>query len=237
MWCAVRRNADRTNGQDMSDSDSFIEEVSEEVRRDRLFHLMRRWGWIPVVLVVVLVGGAAVNEYRKATSQGAAERLGDGITAALEGGADDRADALAGLEADGGGRALVAFLESDAALERDDPAAAVSALQAIESDATLPDRYRHLATLKRVMAADPAMPPDERIAALSALTTPGAPYRLLALEMTAVAQAEAGDSAAAISGLQAILNDSEASEGLRRRASQLIVALGGDPADLIASDA
>ena len=220
----------------MSDSDSFIEEVSEEVRRDRLFHLMRRWGWISVALVVLLVGGASFNEYRKATAQGAAERLGDGITAALEGGAEGRADALSSLETDGLGAALVAFLESGAELEGEDAAAAVDALVAIEADTTLPDRYRHLATLKRIMAANPAPAPDERIAALAPLTAPGAPFRLLALELTAVAQAEAGDSEAAIAGLQAILNDSEASEGLRRRASQLIVALGGDPLDLIASD-
>ena len=42
----------------MSDTDSFIDEVSEEVRRDRLFVLMRKWGWIPILLVVLLVGGA-----------------------------------------------------------------------------------------------------------------------------------------------------------------------------------
>ena len=44
----------------MSNPDSFIEEVTEEVRRDRLFALFRKYGWIGVVLVLAIVGGASV---------------------------------------------------------------------------------------------------------------------------------------------------------------------------------
>ena len=56
----------------MSETDSFIEEVTEEVRRDRLFALFRRYGWIVLVLIVLVVGGAAWNEYRKAQDRAAA---------------------------------------------------------------------------------------------------------------------------------------------------------------------
>ena len=49
----------------MSDTDSFIDEVTEEVRRDRLFLLLRRWGWVGVLAVILIVGGAAFNEIRK----------------------------------------------------------------------------------------------------------------------------------------------------------------------------
>ena len=38
----------------MSESDSFIQEVTEEVRRERLFRYLRRYGWIGVVAVVVI---------------------------------------------------------------------------------------------------------------------------------------------------------------------------------------
>ena len=40
----------------MSNPDSFIDEVTEEVRRDKLFALFRKWGWVGVLLVVVIVG-------------------------------------------------------------------------------------------------------------------------------------------------------------------------------------
>ena len=43
----------------MSNPDSFIDEVTEEVRRDRLFRLFRKYGWIGVVIILGLVGGTA----------------------------------------------------------------------------------------------------------------------------------------------------------------------------------
>ncbi len=66
----------------MSDTDSFIDEVTEEVRRDRLFALMRRYGWIAVLLVVLIVGAAAWNEYRKGQARASAEALGDALLSA-----------------------------------------------------------------------------------------------------------------------------------------------------------
>ena len=56
----------------MSDTDSFIDEVTEEVRRDRLFGLMKRYGWIAALAVLLIVGGAAWNEWRKAQDRAAA---------------------------------------------------------------------------------------------------------------------------------------------------------------------
>ena len=61
----------------MSDTDSFIEEVSEEVRRDRLFKIFKKYAWVAVLVVVLLVGGAAFNEYNKLSNQKRAASLGD----------------------------------------------------------------------------------------------------------------------------------------------------------------
>ena len=68
----------------MSDTDSFIDKVSEEVRRDRLFVLMRKWGWIPILLVVLLVGGATFNEWSKARWRSSAQALGSDIMDAVQ---------------------------------------------------------------------------------------------------------------------------------------------------------
>ena len=54
----------------MSNPESFIDEVNEELKRDRLFALMRKYAWIAVLAVVLIVGGAAWNEWRKATETG-----------------------------------------------------------------------------------------------------------------------------------------------------------------------
>ena len=81
----------------MSDTDSFIEEVSEEVRRDRLYGYMRKYGWIAVLAILALVGGAAYNEYSKAQARAKAQTAGDAILAALE--ADEPDARVAALEA------------------------------------------------------------------------------------------------------------------------------------------
>jgi len=44
----------------VSDTDSFIEEVSEEVRRDRLFKIFKKYAWVAVLVVVLLVGRCGI---------------------------------------------------------------------------------------------------------------------------------------------------------------------------------
>ncbi len=215
----------------MSHSDSFIDEVTEEVRRDRLFALFRRYGWIAVLLVLVVVGGAAFNEYRKAQARTQAENLGDAILAALEN--DDaagRADALSGIDAETpGGQAVVGFLTAAAQAETDNPAGAVERLNAIATDGALPEIYRQIAAFKALTLRGTDLPASERRLQFEALSQPGAPLRLLAQEQLALIDIEENDAQAAIARLQDILEDAEAPAGLQQRVAQVIVALGGTP--------
>ena len=88
----------------MSDTDSFIDEVTEEVRRDRLYGYLRRYGWIGIVVVVLIVAGATWSEYRKAQTEAEAEALGDAIIAAMSReDAADRAAAVAEITAESPG--------------------------------------------------------------------------------------------------------------------------------------
>lgn len=206
----------------MSETDTFIDEVSEEVRRDKLYALMRKYGWIAVLLVVLLVGGAAFNEWRKASDRAAAQALGDAILAAEEQ-ADPgaRAAALASLEVDGDAAAVVAMLT---AVEGN---AGVDALKALADDPGIDSLYRDLAQLKLVSRTASGLEPAERRARLEPLAVAGAPFRVLAEEQLALVEVDEGQTEAAITRLNALLVDDEASGALRRRASQLIVALGG----------
>ena len=217
----------------MSQTDSFIEEVSEEVRRDKLFGYIRRYGWIAIVVVIALVGGAAYNEYSKAQTRAASEARGDAILTALN--ANDsaaRAAALAQIEAADDASPVVAMLLSAETQAIDDRAGAAAALDAILKDPDQPALYRDLARLKLTILTASDTAPAERIAALQPLTAPGGPFRVLAEEQIALAEVENGDTEAALTRLNALSNDTEASQGLRQRVSQLIVALGGtaDPA-------
>ncbi len=208
----------------MSNPDSFIDEVTEEVRRDRLFAAFRKYGWIGGVLVLLVVGGAAWREYAQAQHDARAQAFGDGVIDALDlGEAGARAAALQDLAATGGQIALKTLVTtSDSAADR--PAALV-ALAALEADTTQAQAYRDLATLRRVMLAGSDLPLADRRRALEGIAQRG--IGILAREQLAYLLIEEGKPSDAITALSALIQDQGAPSGLIARASQVIVALGG----------
>ncbi len=214
----------------MSDADSFIEEVSEEVRRDRLFSLFRKYGWIGVIAVLLIVGGASYNEWRKAEAQSQAQALGDQVIAALENDDNaDRAAQLAQIKAQGVPAAVVSLLAAGESVVADTPELAINRLRDVAENTELPDLYRQVAQYKLILVEGSARPLDERRATLDALAIPGQPLRPLALEQLAILEVEAGNTDEAVELLQSILRSTDATAGLRQRASQLIIALGATP--------
>lgn len=211
----------------MSDTDSFIDEVTEEVRRDRLFRLMRRYGWIGVLAILLLVGGAAWNEWRKSRAEAEAQAFGDALLAALaQTEADARADALQALEAPGPGAGAVAVLLAAAEQARSDAPGAATRLLALADRSDIPAIYRHLATLKAVALPGAGLDPETRRARLAPLATQPGLIRLLAEEQIALIEIETGARTAAVDRLSSLVVDAEATEPLRRRVAQVIVALG-----------
>ena len=130
--------------------------------------------------------------------------------------------------------AVAARLAEAGSLERSgDPEGAAAVLAEVADDGSVPELYRSLAALERVMVLGKAMDASERRATLELLAADGAPFRPLALEQRALMHLEAGDDAAAIADLQAVLAEPGATAAMQARARQLIVAAGGElPADL-----
>ena len=214
----------------MSETDSFIDEVTEEVRRDRLFAMMRRYGWIAILAVLLLVGGTAYREYLRATEVAEAEAFGDSIIAALENDeASERVAAMSEIEAPSpAANAVLNMLIAAEEAVQDNGEAAAQLLNQTATDGDLPEIYRQIASFKALTRPENSMTAEERRVAFEAMAQPGAPLRLLAEEQLALLDIEAGDTDAALSRLNTILQDQELTPGLRRRASQLIVALGGE---------
>jgi hypothetical protein len=210
----------------MSTPDSFVDEVTDAVRSDRLYAGFRKYGWIGVVLVVLIVGGAAYNEWQKAQASGRAQRFGDGVMAAL-----DTADpakrnaALAAMPADGDQKAVLALLL--AANPTTDKTAALAALDALAADVARPQIYRDLAVLKRVAIAGADQPLADRRTALTALDVPGRALRVLAEEQLAYLLLEEGKKDQGLAALVALVQDQEAPAGMRQRLALAITALGG----------
>lgn len=212
----------------MSETDSFIEEVTEEVRRDRLFALMRRYGWIGVVAILGIVGGAAWTEWTKAQERAKAEGFGDAMLASM--GAEDPLAAVGTVAAEPGAQEAVrAMMEAGRMQMAGDAAGAVAALAPVANDPSLPKSLSDLAKLKSVLIGAETMDAGARNALLEELAVPGAPYRPLALEQQALAELSAGNTDAALALLKQILAEAGTTPGLQQRASELMVALGADP--------
>ena len=215
----------------MSDTDGFIEEVTEEVRRDKLFGYFRRYGWIAGLIVVLLVGGAAWSEWRKAQAEAQAQALGDRMLAALE--LNDqaaRSAAIAEVQAEEPrARAALDMIAASELAAGDQLEEAVTRLKALSTNSEVPDVYRQIAGFKALLLQSTSLSAAERRAGFSDYAAPGNPLRLLAEEQLALITVELGETESAIQQFQAILIDAETSAGLQQRAMQAIVALGGEP--------
>ena len=210
----------------MSNPDSFIEEVTEEVRRDRLFALFRKYGWIGVMIVVGLVGGTVWTEWSKSRAEARAQAFGDALIDALDHGTpEERRAALAAIPADG---AQVVLLQLVIASDPDeDKSATLAALDKLIADPGLAPTYRDLAILRRVLVAGADMPLAERRTALQGIAQAGRPYRTLAEELLAYLLVEEGKVDEAIAAMTTLIQDQEASGALRARVGQMVTALGG----------
>lgn len=215
----------------MSDTDSFIDEVTEEVRRDRFYGYLKRYGWIGVLLIMLIVGGAAWSEYRKAVVRAEAEALGDGLLSALSAdAADERAQALSGLSAaDPTAQALIAMLTASEAQRAGDAATAVDDLNAIAMNPDVSEIYSQIASFKALTLQADTLDAATRRQQFEALAVPGAPLRLLAVEQLALIEVAEGNTDAALVQYQSILQDAGVTSDLQQRALQVIVALGGSP--------
>jgi len=209
----------------MANTDSFIDEVNEELRRDRLFAMFRKWGWIPILLVLILVGGAAYREYALSQQETSARAFGDALLAALdEPEPQDRQGALAAVSAESdAAQALLALLLSAEQATGNDRQGAAAGLRILADQPGLAPRYRDLALLKAHLL-DP-QDATQALAMLDQLALPGRPYRPLAMEQQALVHIGQGDIEAGIALLRLLEEDSQATPGLQRRTSQLIVAI------------
>ena len=220
----------------MSETDSFINEVTEEVRRDRLFGLLKRYGWIAILAVILLVGGAAWTEYSAARDRAAAQATGDALLAALANNDPAaRAAALTEVPQDGSATAVSLLISAAAQEEAGEIAAATATLDALATRQDVPAIYRDLAAFKAAML-DAGTDPAARRTRLESLASPGQPFALLAQEQLALVELAAGERDAAIAQLTAIAEDAGTTQALRDRVQTLMVALGAPLPEDAAAD-
>ncbi|MEM9764750.1 MAG: tetratricopeptide repeat protein [Pseudomonadota bacterium] len=207
----------------MSDTDSFIREVTEEVRQDRMLRYWKAYGPYIIGGILLVISVAAGLAYWEVLEEERASENGGLLLQAQEA---EAATALAIAEQVSGGAQLIARLRAaQAQAAAGERAEAATLYSAIADDQAQPERYRALARLEAIRLRASLGEPAAMLPALDEMAMPGALYRPLALELRATLRLNDGDIPGARADLATIMTEPTATGETRARASALMQTL------------
>jgi len=208
----------------------IFNEVDEEIRRDRMMAIWRRYGVFFIAAAVVLVLAVGGYEGWKAWQQKRAVEDAAAFGAAVELSRDGKhaeaAAAFRRLAAEGtpGYRTIASLRAAAAEAAAGDLGLAVLAYEQAAKDSAAAPLYRELAELmaayERLDQADLA----EMRRRLEPIAGDG-PWRHLARELLGLAALKAGDTAAARKSFAEVADDAAAPAGARARSAELLASL------------
>lgn len=209
----------------------IFREIDEDLRRDRLQEVWKRYGTYILtgagVIIVATAGWVAWQEYQQRNNVATTAALHSAMSAARSGNTDAAIAAFAEVSQDGStGQAALALLQ-EAALRADtgDRDNARVLYRNIIDNRSLDAPYRALATIRMVELDLADGDPGQLLNLLQPLTADDSPWRLTAWELAAYLERRSGDADAARSYLQQILDDGDSTASARARAEAFLAQL------------
>jgi hypothetical protein len=215
-------------------AESFVREVDENLRRDQMGVRAKRYGGLvagAVVLFLLAVGGYLFWQHRQqlhaeAGTEQLATTLQD-IGTNKVAAAPATLDSLRQSDVDGV-RATAGLTRAALALQQGDRKRAAAVYAEIAADDGLAQPFRDLATVRGTALEYDALKPDDIIARLQPIATPGQPFFGSAGEMIGMALIAKGQKPAAAQLFAKIAADKGVPASLRSRAVQVAGSLGLD---------
>lgn len=222
-------------------NEAFLREVDEELRRDDVARIWKRWGRVLLVLVLLaLIGLAAFLWWRdNQAKQAGAE--GERLNATIEQlGANQINLAMPALKqlaaSDRAGYRAAGQLASGAiAAQQGDVKAAVAAYAGVANDEKVGKPFRDLALIRQTTTEFDTLAPAQVIARMQPLAQKGSPWFGSAGELLAVAQLKAGRTTDAAATFAALAADPAVPSSIRSRSTQMASVLGIDTSASIPS--
>ncbi len=213
-------------------NDNVFREIDEELRRDRLLALWRKYGRLAIggALAVVVVVAAQVGweEYSRQQTLAvgvqyhtATELLGQGNEDTAR-----AAFAMIGKEGGEGYASLARFHEAALVSAKGDTEGAIQIYREIAEDGDTPVTLRNLARILGAYRRIDREDPDTLVSELEPLAAAESPWRHSALEITALVAIRSGERAKAREIYTGLAADPDAPEMLRQRAEEMSTALG-----------
>lgn len=220
------------------DSDTFLREVDDELRRERVTNFFTRWGsWLigGVVLLLAATGGWIYYQHRQTTAAGAQSDQLSTVVGQLDAkngrAAADAIDALADSDR-AGYRAAALFARANAQIQTNATPAAIETLKAIVADESLAQPYRDAALIRQTQLEFDGLQPNQVIERLTPFAQAGNPWHGSAGEMLGIALIKAGQTQRAGQVLEALAKDQGVPDSIRARAGQLASTFGIDTFEL-----
>jgi len=220
------------------DSDTFLREVDEELRRDRVSGFVTRYGWYilgAALLLLAAVGFYLWWQHRQTVEAGEqAERLIQVIEQIDQNNARAAAGAIDELAASDqvGYRMAALFARANAQIATNAVPAAIATLKGIAADADAPQPYRDAAVIRQTLLELDSLPPDQIVQRLRPYAAAGNAWHGTAGEMLGVALIRQQKFQEAGRVFEAIARDKSVPEPIRARAIQMASSLGIDAVQL-----
>ena len=221
-------------------NESFLREVDENLRRDRMRDFAKRYGaWLLAAVALFLAAIAGWIYWQDRQKQQAAAQSEELSAIFTQIGAGKTADARQRLQAlekadSDALRASALLTEAAIALDANDRSTALAKYKAL-SNGDMPAPYHDLGVVRATALEFDAIKPEEVIARLQPLAKPGEPWFGTAGEMTAMAYLKQGQKQPAAKLFAAIAADRGVPETLRSRAAQIAGTLGVDASASLAA--
>ncbi|KQZ93882.1 hypothetical protein ASD64_02965 [Mesorhizobium sp. Root157] len=220
----------------MADDETFIREVNEEIRKEQAKALWDRYGPILIGLALLVVLATSGYVGYRYWDESRANTSGDAYSQALrlanEGKEADALAALADIEKTGYGAYPVLARMRSATVKADkgDIATAVSELDAVAADGSIPQSLRDMARLRAALLLVDNGSYADVSSRVEALAADGNALRHSAREALGLSAWKAGKATDALKLFDQIVADQAAPQNLRQRAtlmSELIRGSGG----------
>ena len=163
-------------------TETFVREVDENLRRDRLQDFVKeKGGWIVAAVILFLAASGGFiwyQQHKVKVAETHVEQLaqiykdiGTGNTAKVPAQLDDLSNSSSKAV-----RATALFTRAAFALQQNDQKLALATYKKLADDSSLPDAYRNAALIRQTAVEFDKLQPQQVIARLEPLAKPGNPW-------------------------------------------------------------
>lgn len=208
----------------MNNNDSFIEEVSEELRKDKLTKFVKKYVWFIIIIILIFISIIGYNEYRKESTLRVNQKNTDIIYNFINDVNDSSFNQLKSLASTNDINSIIPkFLISKKYIVDNEIQKAKETLTSIQNVKDVPVEFSDLAKFYIFFIEEEN---NKKKDLIEELNSPNSPFRLSSLEQKVYVYISENEFRKADDLIELILNDIELTNGLKQRMKNIQKVIG-----------